>query len=198
MIRRPPRSTLFPYTTLFRSIGVDFTTTTDNDHLQLEVNVAFTLYQPEFPTFKEALQILQGETDTHDSSLPGSGGRTKAKRAKPIPLHSAWRRYPIQINNIQLALPLDGSHVTVSDPIDNAVQAAVQAHFQHSDAARPLTGRGHTVHDDALQDRDAYRGALTKRVDTSWKPEYPDAELTCFAEWLPGNQIGRASGRERV
>src|SRR3989475_869264 len=24
MIRRPPRSTLFPYTTLFRSIGVDF------------------------------------------------------------------------------------------------------------------------------------------------------------------------------
>src|SRR5689334_24313665 len=24
MIRRPPRSTLFPYTTLFRSLGVDF------------------------------------------------------------------------------------------------------------------------------------------------------------------------------
>src|SRR5260370_22788137 len=27
MIRRPPRSTLFPYTTLFRSAGVDDTTT---------------------------------------------------------------------------------------------------------------------------------------------------------------------------
>src|SRR3712207_7595322 len=24
MIRRPPRSTLFPYTTLFRSVGLDF------------------------------------------------------------------------------------------------------------------------------------------------------------------------------
>src|SRR2546422_3056207 len=24
MIRRPPRSTLFPYTTLFRSVGIDF------------------------------------------------------------------------------------------------------------------------------------------------------------------------------
>src|SRR3712207_6966297 len=24
MIRRPPRSTLFPYTTLFRSVGVDY------------------------------------------------------------------------------------------------------------------------------------------------------------------------------
>src|SRR2546426_5721116 len=27
MIRRPPRSTLFPYTTLFRSIGYDYTNT---------------------------------------------------------------------------------------------------------------------------------------------------------------------------
>src|SRR5438552_1505440 len=28
MIRRPPRSTLFPYTTLFRSIGCDYFSTT--------------------------------------------------------------------------------------------------------------------------------------------------------------------------
>src|SRR5689334_25441924 len=31
MIRRPPRSTLFPYTTLFRSIGMDVVRTTIED-----------------------------------------------------------------------------------------------------------------------------------------------------------------------
>src|SRR3712207_8496762 len=32
MIRRPPRSTLFPYTTLFRSKGWDERQRTDDDH----------------------------------------------------------------------------------------------------------------------------------------------------------------------
>src|SRR3712207_8491423 len=31
MIRRPPRSTLFPYTTLFRSGGIDFTAARDRE-----------------------------------------------------------------------------------------------------------------------------------------------------------------------
>src|SRR5258708_24411323 len=36
MIRRPPRSTLFPYTTLFRSAAVDFRYADFNRHLQTQ------------------------------------------------------------------------------------------------------------------------------------------------------------------
>src|SRR3989442_11177601 len=40
MIRRPPRSTLFPYTTLFRSLGAQFATGFFRRHLQVVVRVA--------------------------------------------------------------------------------------------------------------------------------------------------------------
>src|SRR2546422_7170037 len=47
MIRRPPRSTLFPYTTLFRSlqliilIGLRFPAKSDFGHVKLELRLAF-------------------------------------------------------------------------------------------------------------------------------------------------------------
>ena len=41
MIRRPPRSTLFPYTTLFRSVGSSFARIDDNRHVA--IIVAFSL-----------------------------------------------------------------------------------------------------------------------------------------------------------
>src|SRR5260370_9008170 len=41
MIRRPPRSTLFPYTTLFRSLGM-------------------TIHRPRFPNFKFMANIIDG------------------------------------------------------------------------------------------------------------------------------------------
>src|SRR2546430_2994010 len=45
MIRRPPRSTLFPYTTLFRSLGLDnLCWIYDNNHITIEghTSLAFT------------------------------------------------------------------------------------------------------------------------------------------------------------
>src|SRR5260370_26074817 len=41
MIRRPPRSTLFPYTTLFRSLGM-------------------TIHRPRFPNFSLMANIIDG------------------------------------------------------------------------------------------------------------------------------------------
>src|SRR3712207_7230418 len=38
MIRRPPRSTLFPYTTLFRSIGIILSIFSNHNAMKLEIN----------------------------------------------------------------------------------------------------------------------------------------------------------------
>src|SRR3712207_8029902 len=47
MIRRPPRSTLFPYTTLFRSIAADLVLGLDHDDAVLGIVVAQMLHQPD-------------------------------------------------------------------------------------------------------------------------------------------------------
>src|SRR2546430_4061363 len=50
MIRRPPRSTLFPYTTLFRSLGRD---------MALECPVAIKVLRPELATAHAAERFLR-------------------------------------------------------------------------------------------------------------------------------------------
>src|SRR3712207_7879723 len=44
MIRRPPRSTLFPYTTLFRSLGVPFAQPVSRDATRLGTAQRFERY----------------------------------------------------------------------------------------------------------------------------------------------------------
>src|SRR5260370_6632848 len=50
MIRRPPRSTLFPYTTLFRSQGVEF----DNGDMYVDGHKAASDVRDEFVSVTEA------------------------------------------------------------------------------------------------------------------------------------------------
>src|SRR3712207_6955091 len=63
MIRRPPRSTLFPYTTLFRSRGVDDPAQADHvgrvgDHLQVGQRVADLLRSEEHTSELQSRQYL--------------------------------------------------------------------------------------------------------------------------------------------
>src|SRR3712207_7446634 len=60
MIRRPPRSTLFPYTTLFRSLG---------DEQRVEVRVAKVL-----PEDREAL-LVEADRAEHADDEPGQDHR---------------------------------------------------------------------------------------------------------------------------
>src|SRR3712207_8858523 len=62
MIRRPPRSTLFPYTTLFRSVKVKSIATDEtklNEHLEKEGIRAFET------DLAELIIQLAGETSSH-------------------------------------------------------------------------------------------------------------------------------------
>src|SRR3712207_7253215 len=71
MIRRPPRSTLFPYTTLFRSIGV----TREHDVVGLQVPVHDSGAMREFESARclchdlEHLSWRQSRSEEHTSEL---------------------------------------------------------------------------------------------------------------------------------
>src|SRR2546426_12018653 len=88
MIRRPPRSTLFPYTTLFRSIAlaqgqgtVQVTSTTGL------TATAPVVVQPSEIAIPEASPLLlsPGNVDTLRVVVPGQGGRAIS------PLMLQWR-----------------------------------------------------------------------------------------------------------
>ena len=52
MIRRPPRSTLFPYTTLFRSATVRYSPTADDEDVEQavqRVEIALDLFMQDLP-----------------------------------------------------------------------------------------------------------------------------------------------------
>src|SRR2546427_9621660 len=68
MIRRPPRSTLFPYTTLFRSLSIN---RMQSYYIKCEVKVVFPLHV----LFDE----VQGKADSHSTSnlASGSGKRSE-------------------------------------------------------------------------------------------------------------------------
>src|SRR2546422_4944387 len=65
MIRRPPRSTLFPYTTLFRSTGLNVSATSDADR--------FTYVLPPAPAVagldRSSDSTLGGRSEEHTSEL---------------------------------------------------------------------------------------------------------------------------------
>src|SRR5256885_9852634 len=72
MIRRPPRSTLFPYTTLFRSIANDFLSREgeSEDLLELKANVVAKYHHEIFinPLTDDDIQVIK-RSEEHTSEL---------------------------------------------------------------------------------------------------------------------------------
>src|SRR3712207_8263124 len=81
MIRRPPRSTLFPYTTLFRSASQDFT---------VGIEEEFAILDPETKALTARFEELRSEE--HTSELQSRQYLVcrlllEKKKSKSIPLH---------------------------------------------------------------------------------------------------------------
>src|SRR3712207_8761592 len=69
MIRRPPRSTLFPYTTLFRSVGdlpPQGVAAAPRPHLRLPVQ---RLVRPDHPALGRRRENLDHRSEEHTSEL---------------------------------------------------------------------------------------------------------------------------------
>src|SRR2546430_6125763 len=66
MIRRPPRSTLFPYTTLFRSLPEDVAQMCE----EAEVDLVYLLpYSPDLSPIEESFNGTQIRSEEHTSEL---------------------------------------------------------------------------------------------------------------------------------
>src|SRR5256886_9230133 len=75
MIRRPPRSTLFPYTTLFRSAGIarSFQLVNLFDQLSALDNIALTIFSRDHKTKKlVSLASADGAVDRKSTRLNSS------------------------------------------------------------------------------------------------------------------------------
>src|SRR2546430_9857035 len=91
MIRRPPRSTLFPYTTLFRS---DAFALFDVDYL-IRFDVLQSFYQAAGPAYLQQLHLLrlanpEMRSEEHTSELQSQSNLVcrllLEKKTKPIPV----------------------------------------------------------------------------------------------------------------
>src|SRR5690348_17541651 len=89
MIRRPPRSTLFPYTTLFRSIIL-------LTEIEKQFNVQFT--------YDEAMGIRDRKSTRLNSSHPSISYavfclKKKKKRAAPLLLSQTAHPHPLPLSS---------------------------------------------------------------------------------------------------
>src|SRR5258708_19076076 len=70
MIRRPPRSTLFPYTTLFRSVLAGVAAQPVSDRVLIAAQVANGRFTPEdFQTFAGLHKLTPDRSEEHTSEL---------------------------------------------------------------------------------------------------------------------------------
>src|SRR2546425_7692515 len=70
MIRRPPRSTLFPYTTLFRSSGNLTTKGRQQGRMHLRVKVLVATIHDPAPEHRHAITLVRpGRSEEHTSEL---------------------------------------------------------------------------------------------------------------------------------
>src|SRR2546430_15822643 len=98
MIRRPPRSTLFPYTTLFRSVGVEVLVRREGDEL---------LGVDPLPLRRQSERLLVWKQEAVDEARPDRVPDVA------LPQHAAQRRIGNAVG-VLCFLP-DGEHAAHAD-----------------------------------------------------------------------------------
>src|SRR3989454_11172852 len=97
MIRRPPRSTLFPYTTLFRSFRILFPEPSEMDHV-----LAGKLFT--HPEVAARLRVMRGMIEGHKSVLLFTNTRSIAEVLASR--FKIWDiDFPVSIHHGSLAKP---------------------------------------------------------------------------------------------
>lgn len=160
-------------------IGLDFVVErpTDGKPVLIRVSALLILYQPLFPEFAVAKAMFGNMT-----ALDEVGSRG-------VPLLPAWKRYEIRIGDVDLELPVDGSHVSGADLLNAELKRVVDTHFSLPNAFRPFEGGTKVVEADDLASESTYESILQSKANESWQPTLPLCRLEGFAEQLPDDKV---------
>lgn len=110
-----------------------------------------------------------------------AGRKRKERKARVL---GAWRRRDVELDTQHIDLPLDGQVVTVNTALVRPVAEIIDAHYTRPDAMRPFVGKRNELAPAALADSTVFAAAIAEALDRDWKPQYPDLELTAFAQGL--------------
>src|SRR3712207_5801028 len=99
MIRRPPRSTLFPYTTLFRSVLDSETTGLGNPTDFVEVGVVSSRGEPLFDSLiKPSCPVQPGASRVHGHTAQSLAGQRCFSEVYPDLLEVLWAKRVVVYN----------------------------------------------------------------------------------------------------
>ncbi|UOY00285.1 helicase-related protein [Blastococcus sp. PRF04-17] len=128
-----------------------------------------------------------GDAGGESPAPPGDAGATprpRRRRERKARLLGAWRRHDVTLEPLRIAVPLDGSVVTVDEPLVAAARPLIDAHYAGPTAMRPFTGKRNELPRAALADEATFAAAVQAALNTAWAPRYPDLEVTAFAQPL--------------
>src|SRR5256885_3595189 len=124
MIRRPPRSTLFPYTTLFRSVGLDV----DREELDLVVVEAVVRLERRQVALVDARHLrLQADQQAGGGDVEGparhlEAPRGEAARARELPRALDLRaRHAARLGEADQEVDVLGARLLLDDVLEQEV-----------------------------------------------------------------------------
>src|SRR2546426_1345257 len=94
MIRRPPRSTLFPYPTLFRSVVASFNATSNYNPASASATVTITKATPTVKIFNGQTDVTSGTATFTYSGSPQGLTATVTGVATSTVAHTTDTHYP--------------------------------------------------------------------------------------------------------
>lgn len=123
-------------------------------------------------------------SDPDDNTPPSAATHGMAHRGKKTRVLGAWRRHDVLVHGLELTVPLDGTVVTVEEPLQQAAGDIIAAHYAQDDAMRPFTTKRNAISRDALRDEATFRGAVHEVVNRDWRPTVPNLDVQAFAQSL--------------
>ena len=122
------------------------------------------------------------------SAKAANAANAAKKRAKKVRILGSWNRSNVAAHGLYAQLPLNGDVVTIDSDLQQRAGELIWAHYERTDAMRPLLSGRNQIPEDALASEDAFAAELDVQLDRSWQPVLPDIVLQVFAQPLGGDE----------
>ena len=195
------------------SLGLDIRARSSTTTIEIVVGLRFAMYLEEYATLEELRRhampddssvagtgsdvVPEPVRETRSlsrakilASIADESAEKAARRSAKAPgprrvnVIGAWRRNEIAVDGLLLSIPADESVIELSEPINEAIQGIVRAHYALPTASRRFKTRTRTVPVAALESEESYRAALRAAEDPAFIPTIPVIKVAAFAQAL--------------